>query len=68
MPGKLTNLQLKDYATYLIERAILEIGHETIVGWAEDYVDGGAITDFDGHLVADLIDRATVTVSWAEAD
>jgi hypothetical protein len=68
VPGKLTNLQLKDYATHLIERAIVEIDHATIVRWAEAYVAGGAITDFDAHLVEELIDRSIVTVSWSEAD
>jgi hypothetical protein len=67
VPGKLTNSQLKDYAVTLIERAIGEIEHSTIVERAENYPDIAAITEFDALLVQELIDTAEVAISWPKA-
>ena len=65
--GKLTTPELKSYAKELIEFRARNV-EPFVVTHAATHCLGREITAFDAHLVSDLIDRATITVSWTEAD
>jgi hypothetical protein len=64
----MTDEQLREYATTLILDHARDIEYLTIFEMADEHCEGGEISDEDAKRVDDLITKATVIVSFPDAE
>lgn len=60
----MTEDELKTYAERLIHEHATDIEWLSIFEMTEEHAPGGDISDEEAHIVADLLNQATVTVSF----